>query len=74
MEIYYSNNELYVDINDRINIDLINRLKNKLSIIMESYGIEKVNLNINSIKYNYQLINGLISDLNTKYDSIFVVK
>lgn len=74
MEIYYSNNELYVDINDRINIDLINRLKNKLSIIMESYGIEKVNLNINSIKYNYQLINGLISELNTKYDSIFVVK
>ena len=74
MEIYYSNNELYVDINDRINIDLIKRLKNKLSIIMESYGIEKVNLNINSIKYNYQLINGLISDLNTKYDSIFVVK
>ena len=74
MEIYYSNNELYVDIYERVNIDLINRLKNKLSIIMSSYGIEKVNLNINNIKYNYQLIDGLISELNTKYNSIFVVK
>ena len=46
MEIYYSNNELYIEVNDRLNLSLIERLERKLTIILDSYGIDKINIKI----------------------------
>ena len=75
MEIYYSNNELYIEVNDRLNLSLIERLERKLTIILDSYGIDKINIKIlNDNEYNKNLLNNLIDELNQKYQSIFIVK
>ena len=75
MEIYYSNNELYIEVNDRLNLSLIERLERKLTIILDSYGIDKINTKIlNDNEYNKNLLNNLIDELNQKYQSIFIVK
>ena len=75
MEIYYSNNELYVEVNDRLNTSLINRLERKLSIILNTYNVEKINISIQSsdiINYNY--LDRVVDELNKKYNCIFIVK
>ena len=75
MEIYYNNNELYINIDDRINPDLIKKLERKISHIINNYYIAKVNFTIlNDYNYNKILIDNFISDLNSKYNSIFIVK
>ena len=75
MEIYYSNNELYVEVNDRLNTSLINRLERKLSIILNIYNVEKINISIHSSDIiNYNSLDRVVDELNKKYNCIFIVK
>ncbi len=75
MEIYYSNNELYVEVNDRLNTSLINRLERKLSIILNTYNVEKINISIQSSDIiNYNSLDRVVDELNKKYNCIFIVK
>ena len=75
MEIYYSNNELYVEVNDRLNTSLINRLERKLSIILNTYNVEKINISIQSSNIiNYNSLDRVVDELNKKYNCIFIVK
>lgn len=75
MEMYYTNNKLYINIEERINFSLINELKRKLYKIINSYQIQNIELNIlNDERFEWALIDELINDYNSKYTGIFIVK
>ncbi len=75
MEIYYSDNKLYVQITDQIDFSLINRLKKKLYHILDLYMISNVELTIsNNDKYDITLIDDLLKDYNNRYKGIIIVK
>lgn len=75
MEIYYTNNKLYINIEERINFSLINELKRKLYKIINMYQIQNIELNItNEERYDSTLIEELINDYNSKYNGLFIVK
>ena len=75
MEMYYTNNKLYINIEERINFSLINELKRKLYKIINSYQIQNIELNIlNNERYDLSLIDELLNDYNSKYSGTFIVK
>lgn len=75
MEIIYTNNTLYVNIEDRINFSLINKLQKKIYRIIDLYHINNIEINIlNNTYYDKTLINELIYDYKTKYNGILTVK
>lgn len=75
MEIYFTNNKLYIDVNDRVDFSLINRLKKKLYKIVDTYKIFNIEMNILSNDcYDFTLIDELIDDFNSKYDGFFIVR
>lgn len=75
MEIYYSDNKLYVQITDQIDFSLINRLKKKLYHILDLYMISNIELTIsNNDKYDITLIDDLLKDYNNRYKGIIIVK
>ncbi len=75
MEIYYSDNKLYVQITDQIDFSLINRLKKKLYHILDLYMISNIELTIsNNDKYDITLIDDLLKDYNNRYNGIIIVK
>ena len=46
MEMTYTNNILYINIEERINFSLIKKLKYRLFYLIDSYGIEEIILNM----------------------------
>ena len=75
MEIYYSDNKLYVQITDQRDFSLINRLKKKLYHILDLYMISNIELTIsNNDKYDITLIDDLLKDYNNRYNGIIIVK
>ena len=75
MEMFYTNNTLYINIADRINFSLINNLQKKLYRIIDSYHINNIEINIlNDIHYDKTLINDLIDDYKVKYNGKIIVK
>lgn len=75
MEMIFSNNTLYINIEERINFSLINKLQNKLYRIIDSYNISNIEITIlNESYYDKTLITDLINDYKTKYNGHLIVK
>ncbi len=75
MEIFYTNNTLYINIEDRINFSLIKNLQTKLYRIIDTYHISNIEINIlDNSHYDTTLINDLISDYKIKYNGRIIVK
>ncbi|MGN0966814.1 MAG: hypothetical protein ACI4OP_04400 [Candidatus Coprovivens sp.] len=74
MEMTYTNNILYINIEDRINFSLIKKLKYRLFYLIDSYGIDEIILNINDDHYDTSLILELIDEYNMKYNGKLTVK
>lgn len=71
----FSNNTLYINIEERINFSLINKLQNKLYRIIDSYNISNIEITIlNESYYDKTLITDLINDYKTKYNGHLIVK
>lgn len=75
MELYYTNDTLYVNIEDRINFTLISRLQKKLYRIIDTYHINNIEISILSDHhYDKTLISELINDYRFKYNGKLIVK
>ena len=74
MQMTYTNNILYINIEERINFSLIKKLKYRLFYLIDSYGIEEIILNINDNHYDTSLITELINEYNMKYNGKLTVK
>lgn len=75
MDIFFSSNTLYVNIEERINFTLISRLQKKLYRIIETYHISKIEINIlNDTHYDKTLLNDLVEDYMAKYNGHLIVK
>lgn len=75
MEIYYTNDKLYISITDSISFSLINKLKKKMYHILDIYKINNIEIDIeNNDKYDETLIDDLINDYDNKYKGIIIVK
>ena len=75
MEMIYTNNTLYVNIEERINFSLINKLRHKVYRIIDNYHIKNIEINIlNNQHYDTSLITELIEDYKTKYNGNLIVK
>jgi hypothetical protein len=75
MELYYTNDTLYVNIEDRINFTLISRLQKKLYRIIDTYHINNIEISIlNDHHYDKTLISELINDYRFKYNGKLIVK
>lgn len=75
MEMFYTNNTLYINIEERINFTLINRLQKKLYRIIDTYHINKIEISIlTNTYYDSSLLNDLVNDYKTKYNGHLIVK
>lgn len=75
MEMIYTSNTLYINIDERVNFTLINRLQNKLYRIIDSYHITNIEITIlNDLYYDKTLINDLVQDYKNKYNGHLIVK
>lgn len=75
MEMIYTNNTLYINIEERINFSLINKLQHKLYRIIDNYHIKNIEITIiNEHHYDTSLISDLIQDYKTKYNGHLIVK
>ena len=75
MELYYTNNTLYINIEERINFTLISKLQKKLYRIIDTYHINNIEISIlNDIYYDKTLIQDLINDYRYKYNGKLIVK
>lgn len=61
MELYFTNNTLYINIEDRINFTLISRLQKKMYRIIETYHINNIEIIISDdTHYDQELLLSLI--------------
>ena len=75
MEMIYTNNTLYINIEERINFSLIKNLQSKIYRIIDNYHISNIEISIlNDTHYDTSLINDLISDYKIKYNGKIIVK
>ena len=75
MKMIYTNNTLYVNIEERINFSMIKKLKSRLFHLIDSYAISNIELNIlNNEHYDMSLIIELIDDYNRKYSGKLIIK
>lgn len=75
MEIFYTGKTLYINIEERINFSLINKLQKKLYSILDNYKIENITLSIlNNEHYDKTLLDEFINDYNSKYNGTIIVK
>ena len=75
MELYYANNTLYINIDERINFTLISKLQKKIYRIIDTYHINNIEINIlNDFHYDKTLIQDLINDYKYRYNGKLIVK
>lgn len=75
MEMIYTNNTLYINIEDRINFTLIKNLQRRMYRIIDSYHIKNIEINIiNDTFYDMSLLQDLINDYKSKYSGKLIVK
>ena len=75
MELYYTNNTLYINIDERINFTLISKLQKKIYRIIDTYHINNIEINIlNDSHYDKTLIQDLINDYKYRYNGKLIVK
>lgn len=71
----YTNNTLYINIEERINFTLIKNLQKRLYRIIDSYHISNIEINITSDSYyDLSLINDFVNDYKAKYSGKLIVK
>lgn len=75
MEMIYTDNTLYINVEERINFTTISRLQRKLYSVIDSYSIPNIVINILSNEhYDHTLLNDLINDYQSKYNGILIIK
>ncbi len=75
MEIVYTGNTLYVNIEERINFTLIKKLQSKLYRIIDSYHITNIEIQIlNDNHYDRTLLEEFVNDYQIKYNGKLIVK
>ncbi len=75
MEMFYTNNTLYINIEERINFTLIKSLQRRLYHIIDSYHINDIEITIlNDTHYDKSLIDELVNDYKIKYSGKLIVK
>lgn len=75
MELIFTNNTLYINIEERINFTLISKLQKKLYRIIDTYHISNIEISIlNDSHYDKTLIQDLINDYRYKYNGKLIVK
>ena len=75
MELIFSNNTLYINIEERINFTLISKLQKKLYRIIDTYHISNIEISIlNDSHYDRTIIQDLINDYRYKYNGKLIVK
>ena len=72
MDIFYTNNTLYVNMNKEIDIDLIGNLKSRVFGILDDYDIDNIVLSV--ISRNNPLIDEFINEYHRKYNGKIIVK
>ena len=74
MNIYYTNNTLYVNLNERIDDFNISMLKKRVFNILDDYDIENIVLNIVTDNKNNILLDDFINDYNKKYHGNILIR
>ena len=75
MEMIYTDNTLYINVEERINFTTISRFQRKLYSVIDSYSIPNIVINILSNEhYDHTLLNDLINDYQSKYNGILIIK
>lgn len=67
MNIFYTNNTLYVDINGEINDNYIFSLRKRVFSILQDYDIKNIVLNIISDEKDNILLNEFIMEYKNKF-------
>ena len=57
MELYYTNNTLYINIEERINFTIISKLQKKLYRILDTYHINNIEISILNDTYYDKTLN-----------------
>ena len=74
MNIFYSDNTLFVNIYEELNPYNVNRLKLRVFKIVREYDIENVVLIINNCKKNSYLLKDFINEYEVTFNSHIKVK
>ena len=74
MDIFYSDNTLFVNIYEELNSYNVNRLKLRVFKIVTEYDIENVVLSINNCKKNSYLLKDFINEYEVTFNSHIKVK
>lgn len=74
MNIFYSDNTLFVNIYEELNPYNVNRLKLRVFKIVREYDIENVVLSINNCKKNSYLLKEFINEYEVTFNSHIKVK
>ena len=74
MNIYYTNNTLFVNLKDDVNDLSVSKLKSKVFNILDDYDIENIVLNIISNNKNDLLIDNFIREYNQRYHGNILIK
>ncbi len=74
MNIFYSDNTLFVNVYEKLNSYNVNRLKLRVFKIVREYDIENVVLSINNCKKNSYLLKDFINEYEVTFNSHIKVK
>ena len=74
MNIYYTDNTLYVNLNEYIDDMNLNILKSRVFNILDDYDIENIVLNIITNNKNNYLIDDFIKEYRKKYNGNILIK
>ena len=75
MNIFYTNDTLYINIEEAIDINTIDKLKKRLFRILEDYGINQVELHVaNSTIYDPTIFDNLLTESSQKYQAKIKIK
>ena len=72
MNIIYSSDKLFVELEDNITANEILRVKNRLFSILNSYSVEEVVLNT-STNVNEKLVGKFVNEYHKKFDGVIRV-
>lgn len=74
MNIFYSDNTLFVNVYEKLNSYNVNRLKLRVFKIVREYDIENVVLSINNCKKNSYLLKDFINEYEVTFNNHIKVK
>jgi len=72
MDIYYTNETLYVNLNGRINNEVINNMQKKVFGILDDYEIYNLELRVDN--YEKNIFSDFISSYKNKYNGDLKIK